>query len=716
MNNTYFGARLVNDKTISVAIFSNYQKPSGDPIRLMCGDNKIIKLNIFHQSFLNGLVIYECHLDEPLELGHPYSILIKNFGITPLVVDGAADFAGFDEKYFYDGDDLGCTYESTQSTFKIWAPLASKVTLFIRKEKEDNFDTYIMKRDEKGLYSITLKGNYEGYKYRFRTKNNGLSRIGLDPYGKASTANGKDSVVIDPSKINIDLNNSKLTYPLNYVDAIIYEISVRDFTSHPSSNIKNKGKYLGLIEEGKVSLKGNPVGIDYLKKIGITHVQLMPVSDFKTIDELNPSSSYNWGYDPSQYFTPEGSYATDPNDPYSRIIELKKMIAKLHENNIKVNMDVVFNHVYDEQFSTFDKVVPNYYFRKKKDGTLSNGSGCGNDLDTARRMVRKLIIDCLVYWVKEYGIDGFRFDLMGIIDIETMKEVTDTLKKINPSIMLYGEGWDMPTELGSAEKTTIYNSFKVPSIGFFNDSFRDIVRGSNFGYNAGYCLGNIDFLEGFKYAFLATTTDYCYNARFINANQSINYCECHDNQTLYDRIQTTFSDCKEEDILLMIKLINSVIAFSNGVTFYHQGQEIGLSKFGSDNSYNLGDRYNWFDFDIMDKRIEMVDYFSSVNHFKNEVLNCSYFKKSDLEKLAEFKNLDNGGVLIKLKNLRGKIKEMLIAINPTNKDYSLTLDDYYRVILTKAGATLKSDLYLQNIILDAHAINVFTKEKQKGDE
>ncbi len=719
MINTFFGANLVDYHTIRIAIFSEVNKSANSPFNLIIDSEKIVVLEVAKQSYLNGLCLYECHSKDKIELGHNYVIQCRDFGSTSLNVNEATTFKSFDMDYFYEGDDLGATYTKERTTFKLWAPLASKVSLFIRKKSSDTFLTYKMKRGDKGVYELTLEGDYDGYMYRYSVTNSGLNLITTDPYAKASTANGKDSVVIDFEKTKINLFEEALPKYKNYSEAIIYEFHVRDMTIDENTDIHYKGKYLGLTEEGRKTKGGNPAGLDYIKFLGPTHVQLLPIYDYKTVDELNPDSQYNWGYDPAQYFVPEGSYATDPNDGYSRIIELKKMIAAFHQNGIKVNMDVVFNHVYSSEFSAFEKVVPNYYFRKNKNGTLCNGSGCGNDLDTSRSMVRKMIIDALVYWVKEFGIDGYRFDLMGLIDIDTMNLAVRKVKEIKPDAMLYGEGWDMATNLASDKRTTIYNSFKTPQIGYFNDTFRDIVRGNNDLKNnsyPGYILGNTSFLEGFKFCYLGSSVNYCYQPRFLSHNQSINYVECHDNGTVFDKITRHFKDDPLEKKLKILKMINAAVAFSFGISFYHSGQEIGLSKDMEDNTYNKGDKYNKFDYSILDSRFEEALYLKSLIKGKRVYSSIfSLFESSDdVASSNEFVNLENGALMINIFSPH-KSEKYCYIFNPTDKAISVTFDDYYRLIVGEGGYLKKSEIYIQNFQCDPYTANVFVA-KNKHDK
>ena len=712
MLNTFFCAKMIDYNKIKIIIFSNIGKDDNVPILLYDNHGLIEPLTITSQSFLNGLVVYECRPSVKLELGNEYSIGIESFGVCPVNVDDFPFRDDFDQEYTYDGDDLGANYSKNETTFKIWAPLASKVVLLLKEN--DVFETFKMEREDKGVYSITIKGDLDGYRYRYQITNSGVSDIVIDPYGKGSTSNGRDSVVVNLEKTRIDMHSANLPKTKNYVDTVIYELNVRDFTIDPSTDIVNKGKFLGLIEEGRKTKAGNPAGFDYLKSLNITHVQLMPVLDFKTVDEDDPDKKYNWGYDPQQYFSLEGSYSTNPNDAYSRINEFKQVVAKFHEAGIKVNLDVVYNHVYDQQVSTFECVVPNYYFRHKKNGFLCNASGCGNDVASERPMVRKLIVDSLKYLLKEFDVDGFRFDLFGLTDIDTANVILKELRAIKSDVMIYGEGWDMPTNLPSDKKTTIYNSFKLPEVAFFNDVYRDMTRGSNFDIGNGYLTGNTSFIEGFKASVLGNSTNYCYNPRFCSANQSINYAECHDNLTLFDKISASYPDMPLETKLKMINSINGAISFSVGVPFYHAGQEIGLSKMGEDNTYNKGDEYNMFRWDILDQRFSNYLYFSSVIKFRRDIIQKKLFEINEIESASSFENLYNGAFLMKINDIvyGDSIRDYIISFNPTPDVLKVEFDDYYKVILSEAGASFKSKIFIKNAQIDPYSVLVFMKKKE----
>jgi pullulanase len=711
MNNTFFEANLIDKHTVKVTLFSENRKDDKTPIFIFDGDNFKEKLEVVKQSFFNGLVIYECKAKSEITLGRDYHVAIASFGLAPLIVSSALDDPSFDSEYYYDGDDLGATYSRDKTNFKLRAPLASEVYLLIKKKGDKFYESYPLSRGEKGVYSLTLRGNYDGFLYRYKVKNNGLSFISIDPYAKASNTNGHDSVVVDLAKTKIAMNDENIPLFSRYMDAIIYELNVRDFTIDSSSDIVHKGKYLGLSEKGRSTLGKHPAGLDYLKFLNITHVQLLPIQDFATVDEANDGKNYNRGYDPKQYFVPEGSYSTDPDDPYARIVETKQMISALHAAGIRVNLDVVYNHVYDYLFSSFEKIVPNYYFRKKKSGMMSDGSFCGNDLDTARPMVRKLMLDSVKYRLTEYDVDGFRFDLMGIIDIDTMKEVVAMVKAIKPNAMIYGEGWDMPTELTSNEKSTILNSFRLPNVAFFNDTYRDMVRGPNEGSLGGYLSGNLSYIDGFEFAYLGSALNHIYQPRFLSVNQSVNYVECHDNRTLFDKIKVSYGNFSDEDVLSMVRMINYVIGISFGIAFYHAGQEIGLSKFGMDNTYNMGDKFNKFYYDTLDKRFDMALGLSSLNKMRNIVMKSVPENNDELDKMVSFERVDGGALKIIVRLPYGNIDNILVVLNTTSSLLRLSLDNYYKVVLANGGASLNSDLYIQSVAIDPHSVNAFVRYK-----
>lgn len=710
MTNTSITAKLLSENQIRITIFSNIMKPDNYNINLV-KDNSLIKtLKIEKFSLMGNIAVYDCLTPYEIELGHFYDIVIESFGTTPLNVNNATSFSTFDDKFYYPGEDLGAHYHKDYTEFVLWAPLASQVLIKLSNINKNCGEQFLeMKRETKGIYRLKVDGNLDGAIYNYLVTNSGVAKLTTDPYAKGSTPNGASSVVINFKKIKIDLEEENLPKYENYVDTIIYELHVRDFTIDENTNIQNKGKYLGLAEEHRTTVGGNPAGLDYLKYLGITHVQLLPIYDYKTVDELNTKTTYNWGYDPQQYFVPEGGFASNVEDPYSRIIELKKMVKALHHANIKVVMDVVYNHVYDYQFSAFEDVVPNYYFRRNRNGLMSNGSFCGNDVASEKKMVSKMIIDACNFWISEYGIDGFRFDLMGIVDKYTLMKIYRDATNKKSDFILYGEGWNMPTALDENIRSSMNNAFVLPHVGFFNDSFRDIIKGptsENDFQVPGYLTGDLSYRDGFKFSFLGSILSRTFNKKFLTANQSINYVECHDNASLFDKIVAA-TDFEEELVILRIlKSCNAATILSYGVPFIHAGQEIGHTKNMHQNTYNTGDKYNKFRYDVLDKRFGYAEFLRSLIVFRKEFLPLHHFKGEQIIADGVFEDLPNGGLKLDFTNTEDtkNLKNVSIIVNPTPETMYYEFEEEKSVIISDAGYSNKSNIFVKNATIPSFSI------------
>lgn len=575
-------------------------KPFGLPKKVSVGNKKIkniVTLKGNNEQTTKIKLIFE----KELNILEKLSVKLENFGSKKVSLGRVVESKTFDEKFAYN-EELGAIYSKEKTIFKVWAPTSTKVNLLIYGNDKKIKNTINMKRNEKGVYSVTLSGDKLGTIYNYEVYFDEKSNIAVDPYAKSTTINGEHSVVVNPEIFNDNFIASK--------NPIIYELHIRDLSISDDSGIKNKGKFLGLTEKGTKTKNGQITGLDYIKSLGITHVQLLPIYDFSkySVDETNQFAKYNWGYDPVNYNTPEGSYSTDPNDPNSRIVELQQLVKELHKNDIGVIMDVVYNHVFSVGEHSFNKIVPNYFFRHNEDGTLTNGTGVGNDVASERAMARKFIIDSVKYWAKTYKLDGFRFDLMGILDIETMKKIREELLKINPNIIILGEGWDMGT-LPKEEKAAQYNANKLPNIAFFNDDIRDGIKGSTFGkIGKGFVSGelnqeqrvinNVKGAEGIK--------------TYTSANQLIQYVEAHDNLTLWDQLARTNSDESEIIRIKRHKLATSIVLLSQGIPFIHAGQEFARTKNGNENSYNASDEINKLDWNRAKENKDIVEYFKSL--------------------------------------------------------------------------------------------------------
>ncbi len=710
MKDSFLSCKLMAPSEIKVIINGPLNKEDNRPFLLITDSENIETLRVEKMTPFSGGWSYDLRSYNELELGHQYDIVLDGFSRYPLEVTNAINFPGFDKKYFYDGDDLGAIYHPARTSFKLWAPLASQVIL--RLDEGGSSRLLVMNRHSNGIYHLNVAGDLDGISYVYIVTNNGIAVITTDPYAFGSTQNGEKSVVINFDKVALPLNDDKLPPFKKYTDAIIYETSVRDLTMDPLLDFEHPGRFLGMIQKGVKTQKGYPAGFDYIVNSGITHLQLMPIYDFQTVDEREPARFYNWGYDPQQYFVPEGSFASDLTNPYSRIRDLKLLVATYHEQGIRIVMDVVFNHVYHAHLSVFEKVVPTYYFRRRKDGRLSNGSFCGNDVASERLMVRKLIVDATIYWIKTFGIDGYRFDLMSNIDIATARLIEQTTKAIKPEIMLYGEGWNMPTELPEGDRSSMFNSDKLPNFAFFNDSFRDTVKGPTMDdrlKERGYLLGASSFRLGFKFTFVGSCLDLIFPSKFASANQSINYVECHDNGTLFDKMLASNGNESYQVRLKRLRLINSVTMLAFGIPFFHMGQEVGLSKNGDLNSYKSGDKVNRYDYRVLDERYELYRHFQDLAKLRKRLPFLKEARADAIEKMVQFEDLGEAGLIIHYVNQQAiaPYKHVMMMINPTLEDQYYELETYMTLIFSDWGYVAERHVQMREIMIEALSLLVF---------
>ena len=706
-----FNATLNANHTIQVHVNKSYCNFFAKHFYLYCDDIRISELNIQDRRETGHHFHYVLTDVPALTIGAEYKIyddryLCCNLDMNVLLKD---------EKIcslYYTDEVMGAHYHKTFTTFRLFSPLAKSAYVVYEFNGIENI-LALEKNTDTGVFVGRVNCDLNKAKYYFLVRINGELVSVNDPCAKGLTSQSTKGVVVDFSSLKINMNDDKLPSLDTKTDAIIYELSVRDMTSMKETSIRHKGKFLGLTETSCKSKNNNPIGLDYLKYLGITHVQLMPIFDFCTICDENPTESYNWGYDPLFYNTPEGSYSTNVSDPYSRIIELKKMVSTFHKYGIRVVMDVVYNHVFNLENSCFEKICPSYYFRYKEDGTPSNGSFCGNEFNSSHPMARKFIIDSCLHWVKEYGIDGFRFDLMGLIDIDTINQVKKECSKLKPNFIIYGEGWDMPTTLSSDKMSKMYNASKMLDIGFFNDRYRDIAKGKSSDMELcvkGYLLGDYNYIDGFKHIFLGSCIPLAFPPLFDDASQSINFIECHDNATIYDKLKISNSFENEEAWLKRINMVNAMVLLSFGVPFLHAGQEIGLSKNGVHNSYNSGDQINHFDYDIMDQRWKMVNYVKDIISIRKKYPFFKIKDKNIISKMIEFKNLSEGGLLITFKQeYISPFRQVDIIINPSHNILKYEFDEYHTLIANENGS-LQDGVHLKLLQANPLSINITFKD------
>lgn len=537
--------------------------------------------------------------EQKIDLKQTYKVKIENLADTNTEIGKVIRSEEFDNLFYYGGNDLGNTYTPQHTKFRLWAPTASEAKLVTYKKWSDKIGAEInMQQGEKGTWTSELKGNQKGLFYTYKVKIGDKWTEAVDPYVRAASVNGDKGAVVNLEETNPKKwkANKKPKFK-NPEDAIIYELHVRDLSIQPESGIKQKGKYLGVTEKGTKGPEGVKTGLDHIKDLGVTHVQFLPIFDYASVNEENLNEpQYNWGYDPKNFNVPEGSYSTNPYEPTVRITELKQMVQTLHDNNLRVVMDVVYNHMYNAAESNFHKLVPGYYYRYNEDGTFANGTGVGNDTASERKMMRKFMIDSVTYWAKEYNLDGFRFDLMGIHDYETMNEIRKAINQIDSSIILHGEGWDLNTPLAAELKANQKNAEKMKGIAHFNDNIRDGLKGSVFEEKENGFINGKENMEDRIKKGITAGIDYDTNSStYQDPEQVLTYVEAHDNHTLWDKLELTNPGDSEEVRKQMHKLSSSILLTSQGIPFLHAGQEFMRTKYGDHNSYKSPDSINQMD-------------------------------------------------------------------------------------------------------------------------
>ena len=569
---------------------------------------------------------YTVTLAEPLDASKSYTITFEDITYD-IYIPSVYSTPEFEAEYTYTGDDLGAAWTENATNFRVWAPTAEAVSVILYDSGTDYekniIDTIEMTPDVNGTWIAQKDGDLRGVYYTYSVAIDGVTREACDPYARTTGVNGERAMIInldetDPEGWDQD-TNPHAGETIN--DAVIYELHVRDLSAGSDSGIENKGKFLGLTETGTKTASGVSTGIDHIKELGVTHLHLLPIYDFGSVDEKHTITGlFNWGYDPVNYNVPEGSYSTDPFNGEVRVKELKQAVKALHDNDISVVMDVVYNHVYSASDFCFNKIVPDYFSRIDGTGAYSNGSGCGNDTASERSMVKKYIVDSVCYWADEYHIDGFRFDLVGLLDTETINEIITQVHKDHPDVIFYGEGWTMNTAVTKDGYTlaTQVNSAATPEFAYFNDTIRDGLKGSVFDdLDPGFASGKTGMEETIINCFLGADT-WC-----GSPSQTINYASCHDNLTLFDHLQTARPEAGREDLIRMNNLAAAVYLTAEGVPFMQAGEEMLRTKQREDgtfdsNSYSSGDQINclkWSDLDNTEY-MQVFEYYKGLIAFR----------------------------------------------------------------------------------------------------
>ena len=649
------------------------------------------------------------------------------------------DTKEFENKYKYEGK-LGALYSKDKTKFVLWAPTADYVKIaFYGNDPYDNEvcnKTLEMNKEDKGIWSLEVEEDLNGQFYNYIIKVEGYENIAVDPYAKAVGVNGNKGMVIDLESTNpVGWDKDIKPELKSATDSIIYEIHVRDLSIDENSGVDEslKGKFKGLSQDN-TTIPNTDVktGLSHLKELGITHVHLLPSFDYASVDESKLDvPQFNWGYDPKNYNALEGSYSTNPYIGDVRIREFKEMVQALHKAGIRVVMDVVYNHTFDLN-SCLNLIVPKYYYRQDENGNYTNASACGNETASDRYMFRKYMIDSIVYWAKEYHIDGFRFDLMGIHDIETMIEIRKALNDIDPSIIVYGEGWNGgPSPLPEEKAALKVNTYKYGDlqIAAFSDDARDVVKGHVFYNQPGFVNGKEGLEEAIKYTVVAATKHDqvdCENAFYSKtfwANepyQTVTYDSAHDNYTLWDKLQEITPNANEEELLEMNKLIAAIILTSQGINFLHAGEEFARTKVDEngqlvENSYCSPDSVNKIDWNRKVKYKDLFEYYKGLIKLRKEYKSFRMDTNEEINNNIKFLNFGENftdknviSYIINSKALNDKCNEIAVLINGNDKEAEVKLpSDNWSVVVNNKKAGINALEKIEGNIVSIAKKSVF---------
>ena len=676
-------ASMKDEKMISYKIAPKTAIDSITKVKVFQGDRELEIKNIssLGKEAASGTV----EVAESLDLSKSYTLEIDGYGSKTVIPMGIFDSKYFADNYHYDGKDLGAITDGEGTTFKVWAPTASKVALnlFEKGNGVNAYKTVEMVRGEKGVWSHKENCGHGTY-YTYTVTTALGTQEASDPYAKAAGLNGDRSMVVDLSLTNPDgFGNSKLENNINnYSEAVIWEVHVRDF-SNKISDSKYKGKYLAFTETGLKNEHGVSVGVDYLKELGITHVHLLPVYDYATVDESDPNAEFNWGYDPKNYNVPEGSYSTDPYNGEVRIREYKQMVAALHEAGIGVIMDVVYNHTYDAN-SSFNRIVPYYYYRYTATGANSSASGCGNDTASERYMFGKFMVDSTSYWVEEYKLDGLRFDLMGLHDLETMQKIESAVHTINPNAIIYGEGWTMGSTVNGSAQANQGNIAKIVPTGdaiggiaVFNDVMRDATKGSAFEKTGkGYINGAANSTNLSKIIFSIRGGKGIGQGWSVENAMVINYMSAHDNNTLWDKLLLSNPSDKDDARNKMNNLGAAILMIAKGTPFWQAGEEMLRTKDGDENSYKSSDSINNIDWSVLK---EDSREYKTMLYYKGLIeMRKAYGIFTDINAKVEYEELGSKVAVIRFDD--GKGGKAMAVLNPHSQELPCELDGEWNLV------------------------------------
>lgn len=560
-----------------------------------------------------------------------------------------------------------CVYTHEKTTFTFWSSVAEKMEVRLYNTYDaSEFDVITLHEQEGDFWTATIKGDQVGKFYTVCSYQNGeWGQESPGIFAKAVSVNGQRAAIIDMQATDPEgWENDQRPAMADPTEVVVYETHMRDFTIDATSGIANKGKFIAFTEQGTQTAEGLASGIDHLKELGITHIQILPMYDYGSIDETTLDlNKYNWGYDPVNYNVPEGGYSTNPYDPATRIREAKTMIQALHAAGIRVIMDVVYNHTYSVEGCALGRVVPQYFYRMNEDGTYANGSGCGNETASDKEMMRQFMVESVCYWAREYHIDGFRFDLMGIHDQETMRQIRAALDEIDPSIITYGEGWAASSPAYPYEQLAMKQwTYTMPRVGAFSDDIRNALIGSPFDHHRGFASGNTASRDAVRYGLVACP-DWSGEPM-----QHVSYITCHDNYCLRDRIEVAAAEETEATKLRMNKLAQTAVMVSQGMTFFYGGEELFRTKQGVENSYQSPDSINVIEWTNKQTYSDLFAYYREIIKIRRQHKGFRLGTAELVKNHVEFPETTQEGLIIyRIKDLQGidTASSLIVLLNGT---------------------------------------------------
>lgn len=560
-----------------------------------------------------------------------------------------------------------CVYTPEKTTFTFWSSVAEKMEVRLYNTYDaSEFEVITLQEQEDDFWTATIKGDQVGKFYTVCSYQNGeWGQESPGIFAKAVSVNGQKAAIVDMNTTNPEgWENDQRPAMTDMTDIVVYETHMRDFTISDQSGITNKGKFVAMTETGAKTTDGLTSGIDHLKELGITHIQILPMYDYGSVDETTLAlNKYNWGYDPVNYNVPEGGYSTNPYDPTTRIREAKAMIQALHAAGIRVVMDVVYNHTFSVEGCALGRVVPNYFYRMNEDGTYANGSGCGNETASDKEMMRQFMVESVCYWAREYHIDGFRFDLMGIHDQETMRQIRAALDEIDPTIITYGEGWAAMAPAYPYEQLAMKQwTYTMPRVGAFSDDIRNALIGSPFDHHRGFASGNTDAREAVRNGLVA------YPEWSGEPMQHVSYITCHDNYCLRDRIEAAAAVETEATKLRMNKLAQTAVMVSQGMTFFYGGEELFRTKQGIENSYQSPDSINTIPWENKQLYSDLYQYYCEIIKIRRQHKGFRLGTAELVKNHVEFLETNNEGLIIyRIKDLQGidTAASLIVLLNGT---------------------------------------------------